>query len=203
MRKQVRENLPHQTEGWMAEWTAQWMDGWAPGKNFTWYSRDNRTAREHLLPHLRLLNQTHCCFCDTYPVEDSTTEPIEHWRPKGDEEHAGYGYTWTNLYYSCNRCQACKGALWELALIQPDTEDYAFETFFEFDFETGVISPNAVAHDDVKHRAARTIAIYGLNEASRPYYRRLALRKWVATAPHEQIINDFAYRNFIEGGSQN
>lgn len=201
MRKLERPPEPEVLQLKSAQWNQQWVElrQKNPSAQFTWYSHEGRTAREWLIDELREMTLSHCAFCDAWPMDDQSLESIEHFRPKHDERFLDLAFTWTNLYYCCDRCQNHKGGQWEDELIAPDEDSYEFEDFFEFDVSTGVISPNRCANSELQKRAEATIRIFGLNEGRRPFRRRHALAQW--QNKKVQNIHDTAYRDFIEAGS--
>lgn len=184
-----------------AAWNQQWVDlkQANPKATFSWYEYEKKSAREWVLPSLRAMTEGHCTFCDAFPVEDTSMEPIEHFRPKHDPRFFHLAFAWNNLYYCCDRCQSHKGGQWEDNLIAPDHERYAFGDFFEFDVASGEIHPNRFAAEDLRSGAANTIRIFGLNEGGRPGKRRRALLKWTRSTFRD--LNDEPYRDFIECGS--
>ena len=151
--------------------------------------------REWILPHLREMNQYHCSFYDSFPIDASSNEPIEHFRPKSRPEFADQAYTWSNLYYCCELCQSSKKESWDEQLLRPDDDAYSFSNFFIYDYTTGQISPNPKASVEDQNRAAVTINLYGLDTQSRRLRRKLVLKQWGdAKQPTEE---DFAYRDYI------
>jgi hypothetical protein len=68
---------------------------------FDWHG-----IRPHLKEALKPLNQEHCCFCDTYPLDDRTDEDIEHFLPCA--RFPAQAYHWENLFYICELCNVTK-----------------------------------------------------------------------------------------------
>lgn len=119
------------------QWTQQWIERRQqnPAADFRWYQHEKRSVREWLLPALREMSDGHCSFCEAFPLEGQSNEPIEHFRPKSAfPEHA---YEWKNLYYCCETCQSSKGDRWDDGLLAPDAPDYRWADWFEFDYTTG------------------------------------------------------------------
>ena len=199
MRKQTRSPKPDILVQHGDRWCQQWAELRAqnPSATFQWYVAEGQSAREWLLPILREMNQGHCAFCDAFPLEDRSKEPVEHFKPKNEPRFHADAYAWENLYYSCEVCQSSKGEQWNEQLLRPDEVDYFFEAFFQFDFITGELKPNVVASESNQDRARVTIAVYGLDHDSRRRFRRLELRKW--SRSKDQQLNDWAYRDFLEG----
>ncbi len=135
MRKQTRPIEPVVLQENAAKWNSRWVNRKRtdPSANFAWYQLDGRSVREYLLPELRLMNQGHCSFCDWFPLDVSSNEPIEHFRPKSRDEFLDRAYDWRNLYYCCELCNSTKREQWQEELLAPDAEEYLFETYFEFD----------------------------------------------------------------------
>lgn len=201
MRKMTRTPQPDILRLKADEWNAQWKNlrERNPSAQFTWYIHDRKSARQWILDDLRQMTKEHCSFCDGFPIEVVSLEPVEHFRPKHDERFHHLAFAWANLYYSCDRCQGEKRSQWDDALIAPDEEGYAFEDYFEFDLPSGKIMVNRFASELQKNRAAITIRIFGLNNGNRPTRRRKTLANWLCTNP--RVLDDFPYRDFLECGS--
>ncbi len=184
-----------------AAWNQQWSErrranAVAP---FSWYAHDKKSAREWILDDLRAMTGGHCSFCDAFPIQDTSLEPIEHFRPKHDERFHHLAFAWSNLYYCCDRCQGHKRGQWEDGLLAPDETGYAFEDYFEFDVGTGEIHPNRFAPEERRSRAAITIRVFGLNLGGRPGMRRRALYRWLHATL--RVLDDEPYRDFLVCGS--
>ncbi len=198
MRKQVRPAAPAKLAENAERWNKQWTDLRTRNASakFSWYQLDGKNAREWILPELRAMNQGHCSFCDAFPLEDRSSEPIEHFRPKTDVRFTMLAFAWENLYYCCELCQKSKREQWDEALLSPDEATYRFDRYFIFDFTTGEIRPNPRATPQDRHAAATTITLYGLNHPARRRYRRVALDNWIGAA--NKRIDEFSYRDFVE-----
>ena len=196
MRKQSRPPMPEFLETNGPRWNQQWAElkSRSPSASFAWYSIDGQTARELLLDHLGSMNQNHCSFCDGFPLEGTSKTPIEHFRPKSI--YHSEAYSWENLYYSCECCQAEKREQWDELLLRPDAPDYEFTTCFAFDFTTGAIIGNPVADPETRTRAEKTISIYGLDDEMRRRRRKLELRRWQRSS--SPFIDEWGYRDFLE-----
>jgi len=98
MRPQVRPSEPEVLKANSQKWNDQWvkLKTGNPSASFSWYRIENQSARDLILPALREMNQRHCSFCDSFPLERQG-EPIEHFRPKSDPRFLHLAYTWTNL----------------------------------------------------------------------------------------------------------
>lgn len=199
MRKQIRPPEPSAlakcAEEKIKEWAAKKLEG--EGGRFRWPEVDGKSIRDHILPTLREMNQGHCSFCDAGPLEAVSKEPIEHFRPKGNPLFHALAFTWSNLFYCCDRCQSTKGEQWDDGLLKPDDPDFYFDDYFDFDFTTGAIEPK---HSSVLHesRANVTIRLYGLDSEIRRRQRRLELRKWIATPHDERKLDEWSYRDFLD-----
>ena len=200
MRKLVRPEEPEVLKNNAQKWNQQWADlrNKDPNKKpeFEWYRTGGKSAREWILPDLRSMNQGHCCFCDAFPIADTSKEPIEHFRPKSRPEFYCLAYTWTNLFYCCDFCNSEKGETWDEKFLNPDANDYSFERYFMFDHTTGAISPNPKATETDQARAQATITAYGLDKEPKRKYRLLAARNWSRSDKSE--IDFQSYRNFLE-----
>jgi len=198
MRKFARLPAPQAFQENATQWTEQWLANYRKKSSFTWYQKDGKNAREWALPVLKEMTQGHCSFCDGFPLDAQTNEPIEHFRPKDtdNESFATLAYKWDNLYYCCDNCNTTKGKKWEDGLIAADEHDYQFSNYFIYDFEIGQISPNPTASPPMQARAETTIRLYGLDDQSHRTRRRLELLKYGKTS--HKIIDDWAYRDFLE-----
>jgi uncharacterized protein (TIGR02646 family) len=199
MRRQLRPPLPDVLVRQGERWTRQWTELRAanPKAAFQWYQADGRSAREWLLPCLKDMTQGHCAFCDSFPLDDRSTEPIEHFRPKSDPRFYAQAYAWENLFYCCDRCQKSKREQWDDGLLRPDADDYTFLRYFMFDYTTGEIRPNILANTADQTRAQVTIAMYGLDLPERRSGRRRELRDWQRMSGQDDLDNR-AYRDFLE-----
>lgn len=199
MRNQSRPVEPDMLKEKAAEWNERWKAKRSdnPKASFSWPQYKNRSCRDWILPVLREMNQGHCSFCDGFPLEGSSKEPIEHFRPKSNPEFLNLAFTWSNLYYCCEACQSEKGERWDERLLAPDAFGYDFYRYFFFDFISGEMLPNPLAAPDDQERASTTIDLYGLNEPSRVRMRKYWERLWQKSG--SKNIDDFGHRNFIEG----
>lgn len=197
MKKQTRPSEPEVLQQNAAKWNAAWASLRArnPSASFTWYKVEGKSAREWILPTLREMNDAHCSFCDAFPLEATTNEPIEHFKPKSNPRFHNEAFSWTNLYYSCVFCQSQKGEHWNDLLLAPDSAEYHFHHYFIFDFTTGGIAPNPTASIVMQERARITIEMYGLDLDPRRRMRREEARKWSRST--DQEIEKWAYRDFV------
>ncbi len=199
MRAQRRPDAPEAFAENQKRWNSRWVEalGKNPGARFRWYRARSKSARDWALPVLREMTQGHCAFCDCYPLEDRSGEPVEHFIPKS--MFPGEAFSWDNLYYSCELCQGTKGGQWDDALLRPDAADYLFGRYFEFDFTTGAIRPSAGATAGDSLRATATIRLYGLDLAQRRRFRLVELWRWSRSGSGKLVdLTDCAYRDFLE-----
>lgn len=90
---------------WTAKWVKSSQDNTAA--KFNWYQFEGRSAREHILPSLAEQTDSHCSFCDAFPVRGVSNEIIEHFRPKS--QFPDLAYSWINLYYCSTLASPPKG----------------------------------------------------------------------------------------------
>ncbi len=138
----------------------------------------------------------HCSFCEAFPLEGQSNEPIEHFRPKS--KFHSLAYDWSNLYYCCEKCQSSKGEQWSEDLLAPDAPGYRWSDWFEFDYTTGQLKPNTFAHSTSQERASVTIRLYGLDSSERVRRRILELKKWTHADKQSRNIDDFSDRDYLE-----
>lgn len=194
MRKLNRVQCPEVLTQKGAEWTARvvkrghWTD---------WPQHHGRKLNSILNDEgLRAQTQEHCSYCDMTPINPPGRETIDHFHPKsGPHGRLDLAFEWTNLFYCCDHCQQMKRDQFEEALLKPDTPDYDFDAYFQWDFATGQIAPNEIASQEDQHRAERTIAILKLHE-KHPALRMKALKTY--QAQQDSKLDDFSYRDFLE-----
>ena len=206
MRKQLRPAPPDEFRQHSDKWNSQWADLRTrnPAASFSWYAVGNRSSREIALPVLREMNQGHCSFCDVFPLDDRSSEPIEHFKPKTRPEFHREAFSWDNLFYCCEFCQKTKRERWdtEFPPLRPDDPEYLFHRYFRFVYSTGAIEPNPLlkaSSPDEWERARVTIDFYGLDKPARNRRRLQALRMWSKASG--RILDDHPYRDFLEGGA--
>lgn len=183
--------LAEKCDHWNAQWKSRKTEN--PAASFSWYKHEGRSARDWILADLAAMTQEHCAFCDGYTVEPDS---VEHFRPKSDPRFLDLAYSWENLFFCCGGCQNHKRERWDDKLISPDSADYTFERYFEFDFTTGAMRPNARAAVADQARAESTIEIYGLDTQQRRRWRLDASRRWQRSVG--LLVDEFPYRDFIE-----
>jgi len=198
MRRLERSKAP---DLWL-ENEARWQEQWNslrqtnPSATFSWYRVGGVAANHIALPVLLQMSAHHCSFCESFPVEVTSPETIEHFRPKsGFPELA---YSWGNLFMACTACQGTKGDEWSDLLLKPDEVSYRFDVFFTYDFESGEMMPNQFLDVALQARAQETIKMYGLNECGRPRHRVKILRDWKRAQKDLSEIDDEPYRSYIE-----
>jgi uncharacterized protein (TIGR02646 family) len=199
MKKQRRTAAPR----CLRERGAKWNERFAEKREcessarFDWPQFENKSVREWVLPELRNMAQGHCSFCDGFPLEPTSKEPIEHFRPKS--EFPKLAFSWDNLFYCCENCQSSKGELWNDLLLKPDAEDFEFDRYFDFDTTNGAIRPNRFSSEADQERARVTIEMYSLDTEVRRKHRKQALRIWLKLLATDtvELIEDHPYRDFL------
>ncbi len=196
MRKQTRPPEPQVLRDNAVHWNADWAAKVAanPGTSFYWHEHRRQSVRGLILPVLREMNQGHCSFCDCYPLEDRSKEPIEHFKPK--KRYPEVAFTWANLYYTCEFCQGAKREKWDDSLLRPDDPDYSCDRYFDFDHTNGAMRANPAAEAPDQRRADVTIALYDLDNPARRRQRRLALED--RRENPGKNIDLCSYRSYIE-----
>jgi uncharacterized protein (TIGR02646 family) len=203
MRKQTRtaepEVLANNAQKWNDDWADKVNNQGKTSKDFNWHQVGKTSVRDLVVPVLREMNQGHCCFCDCYGLEACSKEPVEHFRPKMKFPHLAF--TWSNLYYICDRCNNSKLEQWDdqVSLIAPDEADYAFDSFFDFDHTNGQMRPSLLADVAKQERADLTIRFYDLDSSVRRRYRREEMRKWLKSDQTELDLH--SYRDYLESDS--
>jgi len=142
---------------------------------------------------LYLLQNGKCCYCER-PRDTKREFDIDHFRPKGrvheDPKHPGYwwlAYEWTNLLYSCKRCNSdykqdhfpllnrfrAYNSRHKIALCKPVLFNPRYENPDEFlDYHViHELKEVIVKGKDYSKRGEITVKILGLNENDLPYRR--------------------------------
>lgn len=176
---------------WSRQWTNLRLAN--PNANFQWYHHNHQAVNHLLLPHLQLMTNFHCTFCDQKNLEDGVVEPtVEHFKPKSD--YPLLSYYWGNLFLCCNSCQK-KYERFTDDLLKPDRATYNFDNYFSIDWETGKIEPLYATPDPRYYAAYNTIDLYGLNKGGKPRARLIELKQFNDSM--NPIIEEFSYRFFI------
>ena len=210
MRKLQRMTEPVPLRDRAADLTQQWeaKATTAPTTEIYWPA----AVREATLPRLMKQTENHCSICDGWPVEGISKDEIEHFVPKKrpagalepDTFFRSRAYAWRNLFYICSCCNGEKLAQWNPLLLKPDATladdgyDYEFALYFECDRRSGKLHPWRHASVADKERAETTIRLYGLNEKSRPLWRREQWHKWRKDGCSDQKMHRRPYRFFLE-----
>lgn len=197
MRKMVRGKSPRFLKVNWKIWGKQWrirIRGRRRLPRFDWKGK-----REDLIEnYLAKATNDHCSFCDKDQVTVGTGATIEHFKPKGKYPTLAYNYN--NLFNCCNQCQK-KNNRFNDNILNPADINYHFSDYFEIDIDTGKISPNVIASNDNKLKAAETIRSYKLNNKDRKRLRKVVLDNyldWIGDKLNPDLINGFSYRFYIE-----
>ena len=166
------------------------------GHQFQWPDINGKPLNQHLLPNLRTLTDSHCAYCDQYPLRKAE-ESIDHFLPKSDPKFYGLVCQWENLYLSCVSCQS-RSSEYLPALLRPDETTFSFERYFVYDFFRHHITINEQASPADQHRAETTIRLFKLNDDGNPGARRIALDRWLRTNPAERVVDDFNFRYLLD-----
>jgi uncharacterized protein (TIGR02646 family) len=195
MRKFKRLEAPE----FLSKHSEEWGEAWErrhsadSGAKFYWHEVDKEPVNQKLMPLLKTQTQSHCSFCDNYPVAPPGTDTIEHFRPKATFPKDAY--QWSNLYYCCNFCQT-KGAAFDEAALHPDAEDYEFDRYFRWDYTKGELRANDLAAPEDQNRADATIKLYHLNK-EHPSLRLRTRHRWPSLAKKGESLDDQPYRDFL------
>lgn len=131
-----------------------------PSAAFSWPEEN----RESILPHVRaaleVLTQSHCSYCDAFPIDVTGKKEVDHFKPKS--LFPQFVLDWPNLYVACTACNDAKLAIWNELILRPDEPGYAFNRYFKVDALTGELQPNPIASTADRDRALETIRVLGL-----------------------------------------
>ena len=110
-------------------------------------------------PDLKRVFAGLCAYC-----EEVTKGEVDHFRPKS--RFPRQVYSWSNWLLACHECNHAKFSKWPVGgYVDPcaESELSAPERYFEFDTQTGFISPNRALSRYHRLKAKRTIDDLGLN----------------------------------------
>jgi uncharacterized protein (TIGR02646 family) len=144
-----------------------------PSYRYQWPHRGGQRLYDVAHAALRAMTDERCSYCGLHPMNSVGEDQIDHFCPKGLPEFYELVCRWSNLFLTCTACNRAKLDAWHELLLRPDSEDYSFEHYFEYRFDTGELHPNAAASPFDQSRAAKTIEILDLNRSG-----ACTLRKW-------------------------
>ncbi len=172
------------------------------GQIFSW--------RENIYDELRTQIQiydgkshrdAHCCFCDGYPIGESSKETIEHFHPKAD--FPLLAYDWDNLFYCCDVCQSEANKIPFTYTLKPSDSDYMFDSYFYFDLGSGevkVLENLEKDSPDEYKKGEDFLKRYGINNDKRNIARKnlfLDVKNFFQNQSNTddvRIRHDFKYR---------
>jgi uncharacterized protein (TIGR02646 family) len=164
---------------------------------FQWPRRDGQSVFEIVRDALSAMTLGHCSYCDGHPIGATSTETVDHFRPKSRPEFHELVCAWSNLFLTCSACNHAKREQWDEALLRPDDADFHFERYFEYRFDSGELQPAAAASVGDQHRARRTIEILHLNRDGACMNRKRAVRS-IRHAVAAGEPQDSGYRYLIQ-----
>jgi len=131
-----------------------------------------------------------CAYCEG-PL-DLLGQHIEHFRRKGNGHFPQLTFTWTNLYWSCDRADSCghykdrdAGAYDPDDLVDPCVDDP--DQFFHFRSDGTINVRNGLSNDN-RHRAEETLRVFNLN----PLWGRLRNMRKAAVTPYLSMVDGAA-----------
>lgn len=195
MRKFKRVDEPLFLKANWEKWGKEWESAKRvkPGAKFDWRQHEGEKVNHKLMPILRGQVNSHCSFCNNFPISPPSNETIEHFQPKA--KFPLVAYKWGNLYYCCDFCQAQKKVDFDPDALVPDSEEYEFGDYFYWDYTNGYLCVRPDIDDARKRRAKATIKLYGLNNLH-PSYRLRILLQYAKLQDWD--INDLPYTSFLE-----
>jgi uncharacterized protein (TIGR02646 family) len=167
-----------------------------PSYRYQWPQRDGQPLYDVAQVALRAMTDDRCSYCDFHPIDAASEEQIDHFCPKSLPQFYQLVCAWTNLFLTCSACNKAKLDAWDELLLRPDADDYTFERYFEYDFQSGKLHPNGAASPGDQARAARTIEILDLNRDGRCTMRKRTVRH-IQQATSQDERTDVAYRFLI------
>ncbi|MBT8419783.1 MAG: TIGR02646 family protein [Gammaproteobacteria bacterium] len=154
---------------------------------FNWRTWQGKPLNIRLLPLLSEMTDSHCAYCDWFPMDTGTDPTIDHFHPKA--HFPQLAYAWENLYLCCRQCQEKDDNRFTEELLRPDEPGYGFERFFIYKYANGEICPNPAATEKEQQRARLTIDIFKLNSRGRPQARKRELKRFRERF-HESVPED-------------
>lgn len=195
MEKIVRADTPDYLKDNWKKWGKKWADRYAANNkaSFNWPRHKKKKTWDLLIELLSGMTQSHCSFCDSYPVGSRLEATIEHFKPKSKVPFEAY--KWENLFLCCRLCQR-KGDTFDERLLKPDEDNYSFDKYFDIDAVTGKLIPNRDAAEGEQERARITIKLFQLNDNGKPDDRLREMKHFQDMSDPE--IDEFAYRFLIK-----
>lgn len=163
---------------------------------FRWPHRDGQPLLTVVRAALSAMTDGHCAYCDGFPLNTTSEEQVDHFRPASREEFYQLVATWENLFLACHACNKKKLAHWDEALLRPDEPGFTFERFFQYEPETGKLIPAEGAPAEDQHRAETTIRIFRLNRGGIPEARKEMVRR-IFDSDADDNLATIAYRYLI------
>lgn len=197
MKKMTRSDCPE----WLAENKGRWTQAYCqrrennPAASFSWPQRNGKKINHDLKEELGQCTAGHCSYCDGgFPLGSASRDTIDHFKPK--ESYCTEAFTWENLYLACDCCQQAKGSQYSELLLRPDSQDFNFSSYFQFNYRNGDLEPNPLASEEKQQQAVQTIKLLGLNQYERPRARLSELKKFSEYSLETQyeLLEDFNYR---------
>ncbi len=160
--------------------------------SFAWPQLNNVKINHSILQILKEQTQAHCSYCDRFPLfrkDDS----IDHFKPKSDKRFYTLVCKWDNLYLCCNHCQDAKKVQFNDDLLRPDAEDYSFNRYFVYNYNTNTIEVNPLASPEDKRKAEITRSIFDFNHDALIKARENAAFRFVFDAAVNMETYEFRF----------
>lgn len=117
-----------------------------------WEELSRTVAKKETISMLEEMYKGCCCYCES-KIKSTSYPEIEHFKPKSQYPELCFDYS--NLHYSCKRCNLAKGSYYDDNIISPSDENP--EEYIEY------IGELAVSIDNNK-RGTTMIDVLKLNE---------------------------------------
>jgi uncharacterized protein (TIGR02646 family) len=165
------------------------------GFSFQWPTHQGHKINTLLEPLLAVLTDNHCSFCDNFPIR-SKEDSIDHFKPKSRPAYYNIVCQWENLYYCCQNCQQYKKEQYNQYLLRPDAQDFSFDNYFIYSFNTHELLPSPALSANERRKAQTTIDIFGLNDQGHIAARRISLERYEGKINLGEVVvvSDFPYR---------
>lgn len=163
------------------------------GARFHWPVVGGKSIHQAIVANLKKLAHNHCCYCDGYPLGETSRRTVDHFRPKN--RFPRLVCVWANLFLSCEVCQTQKADTFDKKLLKPDQVQYQFLKYFQVNYRTGEILANDQASRSDQERALLTIQTFALNTPERKISRRNTFRRGILSG---ETLGDVPYRFLFE-----
>ena len=143
-----------------------------------------------------------CWYCERRCLRDADevgkAPTVDHFRPLSS--YPELAYKWSNWIFSCRRCNGeNKGNKWPVSgYVDPGAADDQErpERYFDYDADTGEITPKPGLSSEAREKVLRTIDDLGLNKLDVRFYRLDWTRRFIEDWDALPISDRLAFAEF-------